>query len=276
MKRVLGVIAIMLLLVVGCSQSTADFEERIKQSMEETFNSDPAFSKYFLQVDGVVVVPKIPRTVPTGNSGNDPSTANQYTGIAIVHTPFGENRDVWIQVTADGDRIMWQAAPGSFLFLAQESPIGSTDTAVGTPTQSATPVPVGTPVRDGPLEFTVLGVRRAASVPTPAGQQQAAGEYLIVHLTVKNVGSQPQSYYTDSQSLVIAGTQHHADNLAAVYLDQVSDQESTDTINPGLAIDIETPFDVPVGSQPGAIVLRGGFNPGGVTVDLTGARISAG
>jgi hypothetical protein len=223
--------------------------------MQEKFDSDSTFSKYSLQVVKVQVVK---------------STGNQYQGIATVHTPTGTDREVSIQVTADGERIMWQAPPGSFLFLAQEPLAGSTDTGAGTATQSAAPVPVGTPVRDGPLEFTVLGVRRAASVPTPAGEQQAAGEYLIVHLTVKNVGSQPQSYYTDSQSLVIAGTQHHADTLAAVYLDQ----ESADTINPGLAIDIETPFDVLEGSVPEAIVLNDITEPGGVTVDLTGAPIS--
>jgi hypothetical protein len=95
-------------------------------------------------------------------------------------------------------------------------------------------------------------------------------EFIIVDLTVKNVGSQPQSYYTDSQMLVIAGKQHSADTLAAVYLDP----ESASAINPGLAIDIPTPFDVPEGSQPEAIVLDDIADSGGVTVSLAGAPIT--
>ncbi|MFN3007029.1 DUF4352 domain-containing protein [Mycolicibacterium wolinskyi] len=129
---------------------------------------------------------------------------------------------------------------------------------------------MGVPVRDGPLEFTVHGVRRASSVPTPAGTQDAQGEYLIVALTVANVGVEPTQYFTDSQSLVIGGRQNPADILAAVYLDP----QSADYITPGLAVDIETPFDVPVGSVPESIVLSDIGEPGGVVVDLAGVQIS--
>ena len=84
------------------------------------------------------------------------------------------------------------------------------------------------------------------------------------------VGSEPKHNFTDSQSLVIDGKQHSADILAAVYLDP----ESADYIQPGLAIDIETPFDVPVGSTPESVVLSDIAQPRGVTVDLTGAPIA--
>jgi uncharacterized protein DUF4352 len=128
------------------------------------------------------------------------------------------------------------------------------------------------PARDGTLEFVVHGLRRAATAGDPTNESarvQAEGEFIIVDLTVKNIGDQPQSY-TDSQMLVIAGKQHSADILAAVWMFP----ESASTINPGLAIDIATPFDVPVGSQPDAIVLNDIADPGGVTVDLAGALIS--
>jgi archaellum component FlaG (FlaF/FlaG flagellin family) len=140
-------------------------------------------------------------------------------------------------------------------------------------TSGARAAGLGVPVTDGDLEFAVHGLRRAAvaqSPTNPMAQTQAAGEYIIVALSVKNVGSEPKQYFTDSQSLVIDGRQHSADILAAVYLDP----ESADYIQPGLAIDVETPFDVPVGSTPESIVLSDIAQPRGVTVDLTGAPIA--
>lgn len=144
------------------------------------------------------------------------------------------------------------------------------------PTQTTTtPVGIGVPTRDGTLEFTVHGLRRSTTVPTPSETNpwRAKGEFVIVDLTVKNVGDQSQTYYTDSQTLVIDGKQHNADPLAAVYLDQ----ESANPIQPGLAIDIETPFDVAVGSRPEAVILDGDpiSTPGGVRVNLVGVPIAA-
>jgi archaellum component FlaG (FlaF/FlaG flagellin family) len=96
------------------------------------------------------------------------------------------------------------------------------------------------------------------------------GEFVIVDLTVKNIGAEPVQYFTDSQYLVIDGKQHPADVLAAVYLNP----ESTDYIQPGLAIDIGTPFDVPTGSIPESIVLTDISNPHAVTVDLSSTPIA--
>jgi hypothetical protein len=141
------------------------------------------------------------------------------------------------------------------------------------PTQPTAPVGIGMPARDGTLEFVVHDIRRAPTAGNPTNkfeQVRANGEFIIIDLTVKNIGHQPQSYYTDSQTLVVAGKQHSADILAAVYLAP----ESASPINPGLAIDIATPFDVPVGSQPDAIILNDIADPGGVTVNLAGAPIA--
>jgi archaellum component FlaG (FlaF/FlaG flagellin family) len=113
---------------------------------------------------------------------------------------------------------------------------------------------------------------KVAQSPTNSvAQTQAAGEYIIVDLTVKNVGGTPVQYYTDSQSLVIDGKQHPADILAAVYLSP----GSADFIQPGLAIDVETPFDVPVGSVPESILLGDITEPSSVTVSLVGAPITS-
>ena len=140
-------------------------------------------------------------------------------------------------------------------------------------TSTAVRAGMGVPVRDGSLEFTVNGLRRtsiAQSPTNPSAQTQAAGEYIIVDLTVKNVGSEPVQYYTDSQSLVIDGKQHSADILAAVYLSP----QSADYIQPGLGIDIETPFDVPIGSIPQSILLDEITEPTTATVSLAGAPIT--
>jgi len=153
MRRALGVVALIPLLVVGCFHDTADINELTERAMQETFTSDPKFSQYHLQVDEVKLV-SVPRKAnPTGElglEGDDPSAAAQYQGVATIHTPFGTDRVVSIQVTAEDDRIAWQAAPGSFLFLAKEPPTDGTTVGGRASTQSATPDPVETPVRDGP------------------------------------------------------------------------------------------------------------------------------
>ena len=71
---------------------------------------------------------------------------------------------------------------------------GYSGTSTVAETSTAVRAGMGVPVRDGSLEFTVNGLRRtsiAQSPTNPSAQTQVAGEYIIVDLIVKNVGSEP-------------------------------------------------------------------------------------
>ncbi|MCV7134932.1 hypothetical protein H7J06_18280 [Mycobacterium hodleri] len=103
-----------------------------KRSMQDKLDSDPDLSQLKLKVVDVVLVNK---------SGND------YKGIATVKTPIGKEHDVAVDVTADGSHLIWEAAPGAFLFALQEQ------SETPPPAAAAPPAPSGpqalAPSRDG-------------------------------------------------------------------------------------------------------------------------------
>jgi hypothetical protein len=91
-----------------------------KKSIQDKLDSDADLSKLNLKVVDVVLVNK---------SGND------YKGIATVKTPIGREHDVSVDVTADQDNLIWETAPGAFLFALQEQ----------SPAPAAAPPPVAAP-----------------------------------------------------------------------------------------------------------------------------------
>src|SRR5690606_4017864 len=61
---------------------------------------------------------------------------------------------------------------------------------------------IGTPVRDGKFEFTVTSVE--TGVPSVGDQylsQEAQGQYVLVHMTVKNIGDEAQMFTGGNQQL---------------------------------------------------------------------------
>ena len=92
----------------GTAEETKQLTSWVQQSMREKLSSDPQYSPYGLQVTSVDLI-KV--------------SDNKYEGMASV-TTFKDRvnpRQVSITVTSDGDRMMWQAAPGAFMFLAQDA-----------------------------------------------------------------------------------------------------------------------------------------------------------
>lgn len=120
---------------------------------------------------------------------------------------------------------------------------------------------VGTPVSDGQFQFVVTSVDRAKSAGDPAIPTDAKGEYIMVHLTVKNTGTKEATFMSSSQKLIVDGKQFDA----ASVLGLKGDMES---LNPGLGLDAVVPFDVPPGTQPDAIQLHDSMFSGGVMVSL--------
>jgi hypothetical protein len=125
---------------------------------------------------------------------------------------------------------------------------------------------VGQPVRDGNFEFTVTGVERAPVVADsefPDLQKAAEGEYLLVKMTVTNVGSEPQTFFASFNKLSDGTTTFESDDEAWIYLGN-----TLADLNPGDSIDTAVVFDVPVGTDPESIELHDGPFSDGVTVGL--------
>ncbi|ANW64064.1 hypothetical protein BCA37_11065 [Mycobacterium sp. djl-10] len=75
--------------------------------MQETFDEDEDLKELGLRVVDVVAVHK---------------SDNEFKGIATVHAGNGVERDVPIDITADGDNVLWNAPAGAFLFAVDEPP----------------------------------------------------------------------------------------------------------------------------------------------------------
>ncbi|AII27214.1 hypothetical protein PBI_CHEETOBRO_44 [Mycobacterium phage Cheetobro] len=148
-------------------------------------------------------------------------------------------------------------------------------TAESEPTEAAaaaagsdTAAPAGSSVRDGKFEFTVVSVERAKSVTDPTGNPfmtvEAQGEFIVVTLTVKNIGDEARSFSGTNQTLLDRdGREYDANSEADMWMNP-----GTGDINPGNQIEARVAFDVPPGTQPAELRLHDSPFSGGARLAL--------
>ena len=142
----------------------------------------------------------------------------------------------------------------------------STDAADEQPETTA--AGVGDAVRDGKFQFTVTKVKTGVKhIGDEYLGTKAQGQFVLVYVTVENVGDEAQYFDGSSQTLVDGeGREHSADSGAAIYL---KDSESfLNEINPGNKVKATVVFDIPKGAVPAAIQLHDSMFSGGVEVSL--------
>lgn len=149
-----------------------------------------------------------------------------------------------------------------------------TDSAVVAPEnpgaeQPAATARIGDTVTDGDLAFTVTNVQTGvASVGDEYYSETPDGQYVIVEVTVRNVGTEPATFDDSSQYLYNAqGHRFSSDSAATMILDE--GESFFNEINPGNSVTGKIAFDMPEGATPTAIQLHGDMFSEGVTVDLT-------
>jgi hypothetical protein len=130
----------------------------------------------------------------------------------------------------------------------------------------------GSAVRDGKFEFRVLGVATAKTVGDPGGnpymQETAQGTFVVVTVSVTNIGNEPQSFFATNQKLIDAqGREYEPSSKADLYINE--DALGTD-INPGNSIQVRLAFDVPPGTAVSALQLHDSMFSGGVSVAVSG------
>lgn len=128
---------------------------------------------------------------------------------------------------------------------------------------------LGDKVRDGKFEFTVTKVEKGIEeVGDQYLNQEAQGQFVLVHLTVKNIGDRAQTFYDSNQNLTdTKGRTFEADSTAGIYLDQAN--LWLEEINPGNSVKGVIVFDVPTSAKLSSIDLHDSMFSGGVTVSLT-------
>lgn len=154
---------------------------------------------------------------------------------------------------ADDDAVSDEAADGT----ADEPPAETVPAAAA----------VGTPVRDGKFEFTVTSVE--AGVARIGGDfgVDAQGQFLLVNVTVTNIGDEAQYFDGSSQKLTdTAGRTHSSDGSAAIYLEDSN--SFLNQINPGNSVEGVIVYDVPADAVPASIELHDSAWSGGVVVTL--------
>lgn len=130
---------------------------------------------------------------------------------------------------------------------------------------------LNTPVRDGKFEFVVSGYQDGLS---EVGENQylteeAQGQFVVVSLTVQNIGDKPQSFSPSNQKLIDAqGRSFESSSMAQIALGG-SDITVWDNINPGNTVNVKLVFDMPKDATPSTLELHDSMLSNGVKISLT-------
>ncbi|MCW2876565.1 MAG: hypothetical protein JWQ95_665 [Sphaerisporangium sp.] len=129
---------------------------------------------------------------------------------------------------------------------------------------------IGDVVKDGKFAFKVTKVEKGlAQVGEGLLVSKAQGQYVLVRLTVKNIGDEAQLFDDSSQKLIdTKGRQYDADSGAAA-LGLKDSNAFLNNINPGNSVKGILLFDVPKGFDLKAVELHDSMFSGGVTVALS-------
>ncbi|GAA4231905.1 hypothetical protein FHR32_005916 [Streptosporangium album] len=126
---------------------------------------------------------------------------------------------------------------------------------------------IGKKVREGSFEFTVTKVTTASSVGDGPLARRARGRFLLVHLTVRNIGGEARIFFGDNQKVSDdKGHEYLADSNAAT-----SDPHSKslyEEIKPGDKVSGVVAFDVPRDRKVTTIELHESMFSDGVHVPL--------
>lgn len=143
------------------------------------------------------------------------------------------------------------------LFAAGTS-VGACD--LSQTTFTTPPGAIGQKVRDGTFDFTVTQVTRSPTFR----HKRAQGVYVIVSLTVKNVGVEPVQFYWSAQQLEDSIKRRYS----PISMDPSLFGNVVNAVDPGVEIPLRVAFDVPPGTKPTQIMLHESASSEGVRVNL--------
>ncbi len=127
--------------------------------------------------------------------------------------------------------------------------------AAAPPATNTAPPPlagIGQEVRDGNLAFIAASVDQSKTAGDPSNKVEtviAQGEFVNVHLNVRNVGDQAQSFFASHQKLQIGDKQFSANDTAAMWIGSM-----TVKIKPGNSVQAVVSFDVAPGTSNGGVL----------------------
>jgi hypothetical protein len=181
-------------------------------------------------------------------------------GVAIYG--FVIKKDPGVEISSSGADTTSEASPTPDPEDSSETPTPAASPTTAGPT---TVVPTGD-VTDGPLSFTVHGIEIGPTVVMSDAplEMTAEGEFIVVRMTVTNVGTDPASFVGMFQTLRAGGTTYPLADEATAYL-----EGTAASLEPGASADVSVAFDVPPGTVPEAIELHAEPNSPGAEVPLS-------
>jgi hypothetical protein len=135
---------------------------------------------------------------------------------------------------------------------------------------SAVPVAGAQTAAEGTFAFTVTGSKCGVKSVGPADlEQKATGQFCLVDVSVKNVGTKATLLDGGAQKGVDAqGKEYPVADLATVFLNDKS-PTLLEEIKPGAEVKGVLPFQVPATAKITAVVLHGSMSTPGVRVALS-------
>jgi Domain of unknown function (DUF4352)/Protein of unknown function (DUF2510) len=176
--------------------------------------------------------------------------------LLVVVTQCGPNR-VFVQEPAD------------------ESPVSTTPSRTPGPAAKAPPsvAPAGSVVRDGTMEFRVENISRSRTVGDPSGNpfltSTADGEFVVIALSIRNVGDHTVNYFGHNQKLIDADGQAHDAAHDADTIMNAGDRNPMGAIRPGEELRVRLGFDLPPGTPLFALELHSADQSDGTLVRIS-------
>ncbi|MGB3351253.1 MAG: DUF4352 domain-containing protein [Mycobacterium sp.] len=186
--------------------------------------------------------------------------------VAVYAAFFADDGSVSIDATdTTDDPTTSETAPATTTEGGGGWGDGPTETSAEATTAAPPPAETGDVV-DGALAFTVHGTEVGSTVVSAdlPVEKTAAGEYIVVHMTVTNVSDAPATFLGTFQKLKAGGAVYSIDDEATFYTGGALAE-----LNPGDQADVSVAFDVPTGTTPESIELHADPISPGVEVPLS-------
>lgn len=145
----------------------------------------------------------------------------------------------------------------------------SSKTTAKTDDKKLTTAKLNEAVRDGKFEFVVKSITCGKSnVGSDYTTKTAQGQYCLLDVTVKNIGTEAQSLFSGNQYLYNAsGSKYSADDTATLYAAPTTSSWYSN-INPGNSVEGVIVFDLPKDQTPASAELHDSALSSGVKVNL--------
>jgi hypothetical protein len=210
-----------------------------------------------------------------------PQQPGQPIGYPAPPPAKKSRRTLWIVLSVVGGVLALCCIGGVvFTLTAGKKAVdrAASDLASASPGQPAAPkkedpkkatAKLGQPARDGKFEFVVTKVEHGKTqVGNEVLNKKPQGQFVLVSVTVKNIGSEAKTFDGSSQAAFGDGVKYSDDGTAEIYAN-TDNQTFLNQINPGNQAAGVLVFDIPAGKKITSVELHDSPFSGGVTVDVS-------